>query len=51
MKNTKPKFFVSAFWKDGTLEYTDFCYTERNMVTCIKKALSKGFFVKIETNE
>lgn len=51
MKNNTPKYFVEAFWKDGTLEYSDFCYSVRNMIACVKRALADGFFVKITTNE
>jgi len=49
MKKIKtPKYFVEALWKDGALEYTDFCYSERYMITCIKRALADGYTVKVK---
>ncbi len=51
MKNNTPKYFVEVFWKDGAHEYTDFCYSERYMITCVKRALADGYSVKITTNE
>lgn len=51
MKNDTPKYFVEAFWKDGTREYTDFCYSERRMVACAKRALADGYSVKITANK
>lgn len=51
MKNNTPKYFLEAFWEDGALEYTDFCYNERNMIMCTKRALANGYSVKITTNK
>lgn len=51
MKEDKIKYMVSAYWKDGALEYTDLCRSERYMITCVKRALADGYFVKITANE
>ena len=47
MKAHEIKFIVRAYWKDGALEYTDLCRSERYMITCVKRALADGYKVEI----
>ena len=56
MKNNIPKYFVYAYLTDedsfeNAWEYTDYCYSERNMVACVKRALKNGYTVKVKNKQ
>lgn len=47
-----PKYYVYAYWKtEDDYEYVEYCYTERTMITKVKRALANGYIVKVKISE